>query len=82
MNVLRLNFLYQSENNSLEIEQNIFSIVVLFIFVSTSFSLFIFNRYPSKVFVGDTYCYFAGTVLSSVGIILNSPIILLFFFLP
>jgi len=25
------------------------------------------NRYPSKVFVGDTYTYFAGMALAVVG---------------
>ena len=31
--------------------------------------LFRFNQYPSQVFVGDTYCYFAGMVFATVGIL-------------
>ena len=33
-----------------------------------------YNVYPSKVFIGDTYCYFAGIILCIaciIGIIFN-----------
>jgi UDP-N-acetylglucosamine--dolichyl-phosphate N-acetylglucosaminephosphotransferase len=39
---------------------NLFSIYILLPFIGTSAALCYWNWYPSKVFVGDTYCYFAG----------------------
>lgn len=40
-------------------------------FLLISLGLFRYNAYPSQVFIGDTYCYFAGMVLVTVGIIGN-----------
>lgn len=39
-------------------------------------------RYPSRVFVGDTYCYFAGMTFAVVGILGHFSKTLLLFFLP
>lgn len=39
-------------------------------------------RYPSKVFVGDTYTYFAGMTLAVVGILGHSSKTLMLFFIP
>lgn len=39
-------------------------------------------RYPSQVFVGDTYCYFAGMSFAVVGILGHFSKTLLLFFLP
>merc|ERR1711920_748042 len=44
--------------------------------------LFIYNKYPSRVFVGDTYCYFAGMTFAVVGILAHFSKTLLLFFLP
>lgn len=44
---------------------------------------FIFaSRYPSQVFVGDTYCYFAGMTFAVVGILGHFSKTLLLFFVP
>ncbi|KAI8125055.1 UDP-N-acetylglucosamine--dolichyl-phosphate N-acetylglucosaminephosphotransferase [Lucilia cuprina] len=43
--------------------------------------LYIF-RYPSQVFVGDTFCYFAGMTFAVVGIIGHFSKTLILFFLP
>lgn len=40
------------------------------------------NWYPSKVFVGDTYCYFAGMVFVVVGILGHFSKTLLLLFVP
>ena len=48
----------------------------------TSLGLFQFNKYPSKVFVGDTYCYFAGMTMAVAGIMGHFPQTLLLFFIP
>jgi UDP-N-acetylglucosamine--dolichyl-phosphate N-acetylglucosaminephosphotransferase len=50
--------------------------------VATSLGLLAFNWYPSSVFVGDTYTYFAGMALAVVGILGHFSETLLLFFLP
>lgn len=40
------------------------------------------NAFPSKVFVGDTYCYFAGMTFAVVGILGHFSKTLLLFFVP
>ena len=39
-------------------------------------------RFPAKVFVGDTFCYFAGMTLAVVGILGHFSKTVLLFFLP
>lgn len=51
-------------------------------FVATSLALFAFNKYPSRVFVGDSYTYFAGMTLAVAGITGTYTKTLLIFFLP
>lgn len=50
-------------------EVHILSLQVLLPFLACSAALYKFNRYPAKVFVGDSYCYFAGMTLAVVGIL-------------
>lgn len=45
-------------------------------------SLFVFRRYPSAVFVGDTFCYFAGMTFAVVGILGHFSKTMLLFFIP
>jgi UDP-N-acetylglucosamine--dolichyl-phosphate N-acetylglucosaminephosphotransferase len=40
------------------------------------------NQFPSKVFVGDTFCYFAGMTFSVVGILGHFSKTLLLLFIP
>ena len=40
------------------------------------------NAFPSKVFVGDTYCYFAGMTFAVVGILGHFSKTMLLFFIP
>jgi UDP-N-acetylglucosamine--dolichyl-phosphate N-acetylglucosaminephosphotransferase len=42
----------------------------------------ILNRYPSRVFVGDTYTYFAGMTLAVTGILGHFSKTLMLFFIP
>lgn len=58
----------------------LYALLLLMPFIGVSLALWRFNRYPSRVFVGDSYTYFAGTVLA-VGAIsgLYSKTLLLFF---
>ncbi|KAL6896951.1 hypothetical protein ACP4OV_007523 [Aristida adscensionis] len=59
-----------------------FSIYLVLPFLTTSLALLAFNWYPSSVFVGDTYTYFAGMALAVVGILGHFSETLLLFFLP
>jgi UDP-N-acetylglucosamine--dolichyl-phosphate N-acetylglucosaminephosphotransferase len=62
------------------IEAHLFSLYLILPFIGVSFGLFVHNRYPAQVFVGDTYCYFAGMTIAVVGILGHfSPTVLLFF---
>jgi UDP-N-acetylglucosamine--dolichyl-phosphate N-acetylglucosaminephosphotransferase len=50
-------------------DSHLFSLYLLIPFVGVSCALLYHNWYPSKVFVGDTYCYFAGMIFAVVGIL-------------
>lgn len=63
-------------------DSHLFSIYFLLPFVGVSLALLFHNWYPSKVFVGDTYCYFAGMVFAVVGILGHFSKTLLLLFLP
>lgn len=62
--------------------RHLFSLHMLLPFIGASLALFAWNRYPARVFVGDTYCYFAGMVLVSCGVLGHYSKTLLLFFLP
>lgn len=63
-------------------DSHLFSIYLLLPFIGVSLALLKHNWYPSKVFVGDTYCYFAGMVFAVVGILGHFSKTLLLLFLP
>ena len=50
--------------------------------LSLSIYLLLLCRYPSKVFVGDTFCYFAGMTFAVSGILGHFSKTLLLFFIP
>lgn len=56
-------------------------------FHTAFFSLFyfcfiLFRRYPSELFVGDTFCYFSGMTFAVVGILGHFSKTMLLFFIP
>ncbi|KAF3452426.1 hypothetical protein FNV43_RR02859 [Rhamnella rubrinervis] len=59
-----------------------FSIYLVQPLLATSLALFSHNWYPSSVFVGDTYTYFAGMTMAVVGILGHYSETLLIFFAP
>ncbi|KAF9588574.1 hypothetical protein IFM89_013426 [Coptis chinensis] len=59
-----------------------FSIYLVQPLLTTTLALLCFNWYPSSVFVGDTYTYFAGMAMAVVGILGHYSETLLIFFLP
>lgn len=50
-------------------DSHLFSLFFLLPFLGVSLALFWHNKYPSSVFVGDTFCYFAGMVFVVVSIL-------------
>ena len=50
-------------------DSHLFSLYFLLPFLGVSFALLHYNWYPARVFVGDTYCYFAGMVFVVVSIL-------------
>ena len=63
-------------------ESHLFSIYLLLPFIGVSLALLKHNWFPAKVFVGDTYCYFAGMVFAVVGILGHFSKTLLLLFIP
>ena len=63
-------------------DSHLFSMYFLLPFVGVSLALWWHNWYPAKVFVGDTYCYFAGMVFAIVGIQGHFSKTLLLLFIP
>ena len=51
-------------------------------FLAVSAALYIHNRYPAKVFVGDTYCYVAGMTFAVVAILAHFSKTLLLLLIP
>jgi len=83
--VLLLNVLALANDPSVEpvtAGAHVFSIFVTLPFFATTLALLRRNWYPSKVFVGDTYTYFAGMTLGVVGTLGHCSETLLLFFLP
>ncbi|KAI5861907.1 glycosyl transferase family 4-domain-containing protein [Durotheca rogersii] len=50
-------------------DSHLFSLYFLLPFLGVSLPLLVHNWYPARVFVGDTYCYFAGMVFVVVSIL-------------
>lgn len=63
-------------------DSHLFSAILVIPLLGVSLGLYKYNRYPSKVFVGDTYCYFSGMVFAVIGILGHFSKTLLLFFLP
>lgn len=63
-------------------DSHLLSMFLLLPFIGVSLALWWHNWYPSKVFVGDTYCYFAGMVFAVVGILGHFSKTLLLMFIP
>lgn len=63
-------------------DSHLFSLYLLLPFIGVSLALLKHNWFPAKVFVGDTYCYFAGMVFAVVGILGHFSKTLLLLFVP
>lgn len=74
--------LVEIQKDSLAKENHLFSVMVVGVFVGATLGLLRHNWYPASVFVGDTYCYFAGMTFAVVGILGHFSKTLLLFFIP
>ncbi|KAG6464726.1 hypothetical protein O3G_MSEX014689 [Manduca sexta] len=59
-----------------------FSLQIMIPYLATTLALMKHNWYPSKVFVGDTFCYVSGMTFAVVGILSHFSKTVLLFFLP
>ena len=50
--------------------------------VASLFALWLFNKYPAKVFVGDVMTYAVGAMIACIAILGNMEKIAVFFFIP
>ncbi|KAF2489491.1 UDP-GlcNAc-1-phosphate transferase [Lophium mytilinum] len=63
-------------------DSHLFSLYLLLPFIGVSVALLMHNWFPAKVFVGDTYCYFAGMVFAVDGILGHFSKTLMLLLLP
>lgn len=63
-------------------QAHLFSAYFMMPFIATCAALLYYNWYPSEVFVGDTFCYFAGMAFAVVGILGHFSKTMLLFFIP
>jgi len=81
-NALQLRPHGSKDNLELLRQNHLFSIDLILPFYATSLALSYYNWYPAKVFVGDTFCYFAGMTFAMSAILAHFSEILLLFFIP
>jgi len=74
--------LVEIQAGSLSRENHVFSAMIMLSFLGVSLALLRHNWHPASVFVGDTYCYFAGMTFAVVGISGHFSKTLLLFFIP
>ncbi|CAO3661614.1 unnamed protein product [Umbelopsis vinacea] len=75
-------FIHDKQTASPAVETHLFSLYLMLPFIGVTAGLLWHNWYPSRVFVGDTYCYFAGMTFAVVGILGHFTKTLMLFFLP
>ncbi|KNA04442.1 hypothetical protein SOVF_199790 [Spinacia oleracea] len=78
-NVLKIGASMENSENQ---QAHAFSIYLVQPLFATSLALLSYNWFPSSVFVGDTYTYFAGMTMAVVGILGHYSEALLIFFGP
>jgi UDP-N-acetylglucosamine--dolichyl-phosphate N-acetylglucosaminephosphotransferase len=63
-------------------DNQLFAIIMIIPFIGSSLGLLRHNWFPADVFVGDTFCYFAGMTFAVIGIHSHFSKTLLLLFLP
>lgn len=64
------------------VEYHMFSMTIMIPYLMCTLALLKNNKFPSKVFVGDTFCYCAGMTFAVVGILAHFSKTLMLFFIP
>lgn len=64
------------------VQNHMFSLTIMIPFLLCTLALLKHNRFPSKVFVGDTFCYCAGMTFAVVGILAHFSKTMMLFFIP
>jgi UDP-N-acetylglucosamine--dolichyl-phosphate N-acetylglucosaminephosphotransferase len=81
-NAANLNPAGAKDNLELLRSHHVFSVELVMPFAAVTLGLLRHNWYPSVVFVGDTYCYFAGMTFAMASILGHYSETLLLFFIP
>jgi UDP-N-acetylglucosamine--dolichyl-phosphate N-acetylglucosaminephosphotransferase len=63
-------------------DRHLFSLLLIIPFTAATLGLLYYNWYPSRVFVGDTFCYFAGMTFAACGVLGHFSKTLMLFFIP
>ncbi|XKL63118.1 hypothetical protein PGB90_005482 [Kerria lacca] len=63
-------------------KSHVLSLYFILPFLGVSSSLLKYNWFPARVFVGDTYCYFAGMLFAVIAILGHFSKTMLLFFIP
>jgi UDP-N-acetylglucosamine--dolichyl-phosphate N-acetylglucosaminephosphotransferase len=63
-------------------EKHQLSLYIMLPYLATTLALWKFNKYPSQVFVGDTFNYLSGMTFAVVGILGHFSKTILLFFIP
>lgn len=63
-------------------DAHLFSLYFLLPYVAVTLALLYYNWYPSRVFIGDTFCYFSGMTFAVVGILGHFSKTMMLFFIP
>ncbi|KHJ79597.1 glycosyltransferase, group 4 family, partial [Oesophagostomum dentatum] len=61
---------------------HLLSLYFLIPFIACTLALYQFNKYPARVFVGDTFCYWAGMTLAVVSILGHFSKTMILFLIP
>ncbi|KAL7718678.1 UDP-N-acetylglucosamine--dolichyl-phosphate N-acetylglucosaminephosphotransferase [Entamoeba marina] len=74
--------IYTYDSTTTQYSTALTSLYILIPFFTTTLTLFYYNKFPSKVFVGDSFTYFAGGVLGVAAIVGGYDRLMFIFFLP
>ena len=81
-NIIEINLSNSEAQKGETIHYHIYSLTIMIPFLLCTLALFKHNMFPSKVFVGDTFCYCAGMTFAVVGILGHFSKTLMLFFIP
>ncbi|RKP08260.1 glycosyl transferase family 4-domain-containing protein, partial [Thamnocephalis sphaerospora] len=82
MSIAANDFLYLGNSDPAAVNAHLFSLHFMLPFIGVSLALLWHNWFPARVFVGDTYCYFAGMTFAVVSILGHFSKTVLLFFIP